>query len=457
MNSDPCRSIRVFGAMTMLAVLFPYSASTAAPPPYEQWSRSISTPQTDFASRVSADALGNVYALGYTGGQLGQSSAGGYDAFLRKFNPNGTVLWTRQFGLSQHDAASSLHVSSAGDVVIAGSTDGPLGGPSLGSTDGFIRKYNSSGALMWTTQFGSPVVDAIADVDLNSANEIFVGGYRLNFSPYEIRGFISKFSAGGASIWSRTLSDTGEVFANGVAADIGGNMIVAGQASHGTRLTGSSESGRAFVAKYDGAGSPIWIRQFGGDTMVARDVEVDAIGNSYVVGERFVNKFDPTGSLLWSRSLNQNTVGSNVALDGSGLIYVGCYGMSAYRIYDDAGTFLGARAPNTDSAYPTFVSPDGLGNILTYRTVSASNDFDTTLYKHTGIPEPGSLTLALILISTAHSFRLRRASTRAEACLVPRRRVGLYLPAELPDVLAAPRTISLARRPRSMSSATAAA
>ena len=44
---------------------------------------------------------------GYIGGGTlpGQTTAGGIDAFVRKYDPNGTEMWTRQFGTAGDDFA----------------------------------------------------------------------------------------------------------------------------------------------------------------------------------------------------------------------------------------------------------------------------------------------------------------------------------------------------------------
>ena len=40
---------------------------------------------------MSADGLGNVYISGYTDGSLGGPNAGGYDAFVSKYDAAGTL------------------------------------------------------------------------------------------------------------------------------------------------------------------------------------------------------------------------------------------------------------------------------------------------------------------------------------------------------------------------------
>ena len=121
----------------------------------EQWTRQFGTSDDDFAYGVARDATG-VYVAGYTG----QTSAGSDDAFVCKYDPNGTELWTRQFGSSTNDYAYGV-ASDATGVYVVGSTSGVLPGQSsAGGFDAFIRGYSPNGAELSTLQFGTPGLDS---------------------------------------------------------------------------------------------------------------------------------------------------------------------------------------------------------------------------------------------------------------------------------------------------------
>src|SRR5439155_1266491 len=118
------------------------------------WTRQFGTSADDLADAVAVDGTG-VYMAGFTGGTLpGQTSAGGVDAFLRKYDSSGNVLWTRQFGTSAYDSAVAIAADGT-SVYVAGFTGGTLlGQTSAGGYDAFLRKYDSSGNVLWTRQFG---------------------------------------------------------------------------------------------------------------------------------------------------------------------------------------------------------------------------------------------------------------------------------------------------------------
>jgi len=116
----------------------------------EQWTRQFGTSALDSPRGVAADATG-VYVAGFTPGTLGQSSAGGTDAFVRKYDVNGSEQWTRQFGASNDDEALAM-ASDGTNIYVVGSLElGALPGQTLvGGTDAFVRKYDSNGVEQWT-------------------------------------------------------------------------------------------------------------------------------------------------------------------------------------------------------------------------------------------------------------------------------------------------------------------
>ena len=67
----------------------------------QNWIQQIQTLATNQANAVSVDASGNIYIGGSVSGGVigaGQTSQGGGDAYLAKFNSKGKLLAENQFG-----------------------------------------------------------------------------------------------------------------------------------------------------------------------------------------------------------------------------------------------------------------------------------------------------------------------------------------------------------------------
>ncbi len=111
------------------------------------WTQQLGTSSPDSAHGVATDSSGNVYVTGETDGGLdGNSNAGPHDLFVVKYNSSGTKQWTQQFGTSSPDIAHGVATDSSGNVYVAGTTAGVLdGNSSAGGYDLLVVKYETDG------------------------------------------------------------------------------------------------------------------------------------------------------------------------------------------------------------------------------------------------------------------------------------------------------------------------
>ena len=66
------------------------------------------------------------------------------DGFLRKYDTSGNDLWTTQFGSAGADAPRGVALDTAGHPFVVGDTNGTFSGEtSAGATDVFLQKYES--------------------------------------------------------------------------------------------------------------------------------------------------------------------------------------------------------------------------------------------------------------------------------------------------------------------------
>jgi hypothetical protein len=138
---------------------------------------------------ITAGESGSLYVAGWTEAALpGQTYVGGYDAYIRKYDSDGTELWTRQFGTALNDFAYGVGVDPTGSVYVAGNTLGNMPGADAtnpGVLDGFIRKYTSSGDALWTKQLAassSTFPHAVASDGVH----VVLGGETIGALPGEV-------------------------------------------------------------------------------------------------------------------------------------------------------------------------------------------------------------------------------------------------------------------------------
>lgn len=258
----------------------------------KQWMRQLGTAGSDIAYAITSDAAGSVYAAGYTSGALDdQSSAGGYDAFIAKYDAKGGKQWTRQLGTAGSDYAKAITSDAAGYVYVAGYTNGALHGQrSAGGYDLFIAKYDASGVKQWTRQLGTAGVDTAYAVTSDAAGNVYAAGYTSGALDGQRSAggadlFIVKYDAGGVKQWTRQLGTAGYDTAQAITSDAAGNVYATGYTSGA--LDGQSSAGGAdlFITKFDASGKKQWTRQLGTagyDT--AQAISSDAAGNVYAAG-----------------------------------------------------------------------------------------------------------------------------------------------------------------------------
>lgn len=305
------------------------------------WTRQFGTASPDYATSISVDAQG-VYVAGGTPGPLpGQSSYGSTDAFVRKYDLDGTEVWTRQFGTASYDFATSISVDGSG-VYVAGSTQGTFPGQtSSGYEDAFVRKYDFAGNVLWTRQFGPATSQGISV----AASGVYVAGYTGDTLPGQISlGLVDAFVRkcdldDGHEIWTRQFGTADFDYAFGISVDASG-VYVAGETS-GT-LQGPSNAGGqdAFVRKYDPDGNALWTRQFGtaGADMSA-GISVAASG-VYVAGytggplpgqtssggqDAFVRTYGLDGNEVWTHQFGTtwDDFAWGISVDASGVYVAG--------------------------------------------------------------------------------------------------------------------------------------
>lgn len=154
------------------------------------------------------------------GGPQANHGGGAQDGYCFRMDPSlSNMLWSTYIGGSGIDAAFGVQVDSAGDLFVTGGTtsaDLPMAGSPFraafsGATDGFIMRYNTSGALVGSTYLGTSGYDQSYFVQLNTSDEVFVvgqtrGDYPITAGKYAVAGssqFIHKLDHSlSTSLWS---------------------------------------------------------------------------------------------------------------------------------------------------------------------------------------------------------------------------------------------------------------
>ncbi len=328
-----------------------------------QWNRQFGTPGIDMALALAVSfeddvASDGVFVAGFVGdGQAlpGQITAGKNDAFVRRYNPDGDIVWTRQFGSSDHDEISAISVNSNSALIVAGATLGSLFAPNAGGADVFLRRYRPNGSTVWTQQFGSAGDDLAMALAARGGGLIYVAGLTSGALPGQtsmggIDAFIRRIDGLGREKWTKQFGTAGLDEVWGVAISAGDAAVYVAGGTNGA--LGPSPAGEfdAFVRKYHARGTEEWTRQFG---TAANDeafgLGVGSDGSVFVVGatggtfdgetshggfDGFIRNYTAKGVHRFTRQLG------TAGFDDIGAIHVSPRG-DIFLVGSTTGTFPG--------------------------------------------------------------------------------------------------------------------
>src|SRR5207247_849982 len=213
------------------------------------------------------------------------TSAGSGDIYIVKYAAAGTPVWAKRLGANLDDAANTVAIDSAGDIVVAGTSTGTVdvgGGPltsaSTTATDIFLAKYTAAGAHVWSKRIGGTSWDQAPVVAIDaSRNVVLTGSFfgTVNFGGTALVSagssdvFLAKYAgADGAHLWSKRIGGAGVDQPYALALDGTGDLVVVGSFAGSVDFGGglvTYEGGRdLFVAKYAGTtGAHVWSRRAG--------------------------------------------------------------------------------------------------------------------------------------------------------------------------------------------------
>jgi len=378
--------------------------------------KQLGTAADDYGNGVTVDADGNVYVSGYTAGGLdGNTSAGDYDIFLVKYDGTGTKQWTIQLGTSSIDVGTGVATNAAGNIYVGGYTAGDLdGNGNAGGYDLFLVKYDASGTRQWTRQLGTSAYDWCLGLAVDSSANIYLTGYTAgdldgNTNAGGSDMILVKYDEAGTKQWTRQLGTSSSDVSNGVAADAGGNIYVAGTTAGD--LDGNTGAGEydVFLVKYNSEGTKQWTRQLGTTSFdYASGIAVDTSGNIYICGstfgdldgntsagsyDMFLVKYDAAGDRQWTRQMGTSTSdwGISVATDTGGNVYVAGHtnggmdgntsagGSDIFLVkYNSAGLKQWTRQSGTSASdWATGVYIDAGGNLYVTGYTSGGLDGNT--------------------------------------------------------------------------------
>jgi hypothetical protein len=311
------------------------------------------TSEDDSVRAMALDAQQNLIVLGETSGALYGSNLGGQDLTLCKFAPDGTTLFTSQFGSSFNDHASGLLVRPDGTLLVATYNS------SLSQVG--LLKLDAGGGVIWRGQVLIPNETSlkITSLQQDANGNVYIAGTSDGLQRSSgMDALVAMYSNANINqnaafpliTWSKTFTSVGtdnEEF-RGLAFDSSQNLVMVGTTDGSFGTAGSSVGNKdlfitRFLAAQLGtanapASTPVLQSGTTGNDE-ASAIAADSSGNVFVTGftgggsgfnarhSGFLEKFDSTLANTWMNTLvtNNGTDAENIALqvDQTGIYVTG--------------------------------------------------------------------------------------------------------------------------------------
>lgn len=281
----------------------------------------------DFGLNIATDNAGNAYVSGYTvstdfplrGRSLLNSNQGGVDAFVSKFGPTGTLLYSTYIGGNSDDFGLGITADSWGNIYVTGqtlSTDFPLKNAlqssSGGGSDAFVTKLSRSGDLVYSTYLGGSSDDIGTFIAVDPIGNAYITGQTFS-TDFPTKNALQSANAGGSDAFITKLNASGSDLvystylggsgnddeAYGIAIDQFRNAYVSGYTNSGDFPTKNAlqpyPAGGydAFVTKLNSSGSALVYSTYlgGSSDENGLEVAVDRLGNVYLTGSTCSSDF----------------------------------------------------------------------------------------------------------------------------------------------------------------------
>ncbi len=349
-----------------------------------QWATYYGGTGNDNGYGIACDGSNSIYIAGQTSstssiataGAYQSALAGGYDDFLAKFSSTGGLQWATYYGGSDTEGIGGIsydgnggvyidgYTKSTGNIATSGAYQTNYGG---GYCDGFLSKFNSTGALQWATYYGGSDTDQAKKVSCDGSGNVYISGWTNSNSNIATSGayqttygggaedaFVAKFSSAGVRQWATYYGGSSVDLGWGIACDGSSNVYISGTtystsniATNGAYQTSLGGMSDAFVAKFNSNGSIIWASYYGGsDQEAGYGLACDGRNAVYITGQTqstsniaiagayqtsyggsidaFLGKFDSSGALKWGTYYGGSNLdeGHSVVFFGRGDLYI---------------------------------------------------------------------------------------------------------------------------------------
>ncbi len=246
--------------LALLSILFQFNVNAQSTPLWTQTINSFPDSSSLVPVKTKVDIFGNVVTLCFQSGTIDQN------IYLRKFNTDGNIIWTRVYDIPgvQDPRGFDLVVDSSANVYVAGGVYSTSESP-------LLLKFDSSGSLVWER-------DTTSTIQFGAYNQMILKNDLIYLQGWE---GIVVFDVFGNEQWSVSGISPGFIEVDNVG-----------------RVVASVNTGSINLIRYNTDGSI----DFQDSTIYASDIEIDYLNNIYLIdnsGAYNLVRYDSSGTFSW--------------------------------------------------------------------------------------------------------------------------------------------------------------
>lgn len=164
------------------------------------------------------------------------------DGYIAKMGTDGSVEWAKRIGSSGSVNIQKITVDKDNNYLLTGQFGGTMSvessqQESKGTHDAFLAKFNNNGSLNWIDYISGAGNQIGYDIAIDKDNNVILSGYfshNVNIGSTELLSngyddvFVAKYAASGSSSWAINAGGTHWDYARGIEVDSDGNYILVG-------------------------------------------------------------------------------------------------------------------------------------------------------------------------------------------------------------------------------------
>ena len=221
------------------------------------------------------------------------TSYGNLDYWLVKIDLQGKEQWQRTIGGKYKDELKKVIELSNGEIVIAGTSNSPLGNGkhtvNNGLTDWWVLKLNKEGQTIWEKSFGDDGNDQLTSMLLTKDGQILLGGTTATTTTTDFK--VLKIDTDGLQQWDNVYTEGAKDHLTNMVQNIDGTILLSGYTAREKNNKNKSSKKASEkkgtedynVIKINAEGEELWRKQIGTDKKEVLQKSIRTRDGGYVL------------------------------------------------------------------------------------------------------------------------------------------------------------------------------